>query len=161
MSSRKGILPFAMVSLFMTFSLSGCSLTALQPSGTTPKITPVTQTTHKQGPKIIHYKLKLAQIIFAGNGVSLITTHGTMQTEYVHPIIQSGKPKVFKVLLRSISPWKFKTSVRTMVRNSPIADAMELVPNGADLFLIIYLKPHVHSFQTLIGGGDIIEFLFK
>ncbi len=137
------------------FSLSGCSFGASQQSGSS------IQTTHKQIAQKLHYNLKIARIQFAGNGTILYTTHGTMQTEYANPGIHPGSPKMFTVLLRSISPWKYKTNVRIPVHGSPIADAMKLVPKGADLLLVIFLKPHVHSFETMVGGGDMIQFSFK
>lgn len=158
MNTRKGIRTLTLMSGLVAaslFSLSGCSFGASQQSGTS------IHTTHKQNAQTIHYNLKLNQIQFAGNGVILYTTHGAMQTEYVNPRIQPGSPEMFTVLLRSISPWKYKINERIRIHGSPIADAMKLVPKGADLLLVIFLKPHVHSFETMVGSGDMIQFSFK
>ena len=141
----------------LTFSLalSGCSrATSQQPGASIPA-------THKKIAPKLHYDLQLNQIQFAGNAVIVYTTHGTMQTEYVHPQIQAGPPKLFTVLLQSIAPRTYKTNERIPVHNSPVAVAMKLVPVGSNLLLTVFLKPHVQSFETMIGGGDIIQFSFK
>ena len=141
--------------LVFSLSLSGCSPATSQQSGTS------IQAPHKKSARKLHYNLTLNQIQFAGNAVILYTTHGTMQTEYVHPRIQAGPPKVFTVLLQSIAPRKYRTNERIPIHNSSVAEAMRLAPVGSNLLLTVFLKPHVQSFETMIGGGDLIQFSFK
>ncbi len=101
-----------------------------------------------------HVTLESIQV--GSNSLTLMTTHGTMQTAYRNPQLADG---VFTVTLVNMSLASGLTVGKTYSKDGI---SYVFAKSGSNLDLTAHLSSQTQTVvQTGIGGGDMINFLFQ
>jgi hypothetical protein len=118
----------------------------------TNKQTSGSQTSDKR----VHSQLVVLESIQASpNSILIMTTHGNMQNTYQDPKLVNG---VFTVALTSVSLGTNISADKTYTQNGM---SYRVSRFGADLKLTVHFVKPPKSFTSGIGGGDMINFIFK